>query len=237
MLLKKNHSKKTIKINIAVIIIMILFLILSGCTQKTDNPPNQDKSPKDIELLGIMFPENNFTQESKGYRDDEGKLYIIKDIIQDSFVVEKDLENLVIVEITEGLSHAEGFYQAYLAVFDDSGRNFISSIKNFSADEGKIALFKGKARTYIFFAGNSTFNGWTGWAGGLWEAGREWSLKWPEENDFWEHQAVEIEENSLKIFTRKITNSTDQLVPDYEWEYAYSLEWDADASFFTKPTD
>lgn len=230
-----NHKRqmKTFKTTMILLAILLL-LFLSGCAQKVDNHPNQENNPTDIEIMSFMFPERNFTQENKGFRDEEGKLYIIKDIVQDSFVEGKNLENLVIIEINEGLSHAEGFYQAYLAVFDETGRNFLSSIQNFSADEGQIALFRGKEKTYIFFAGNSTFNGWTGWSGGLWEAGQQWSQKWPEDNDFWEHRAVEIEDNSLKVFTRKINSSTDQLIPDYEWEYAYRLQWDSNASFFTK---
>lgn len=219
------------------VVIILLFLMLSGCAQKADRPPEQDNGPTDFEILSLMFPEKNFTQESKGYRDEEEKLYIIKDIIHGSFVVEEGLENLVIIEITEGLSHSEGFYQAYLAVLDESRRIFLSTIKNFSADEGEIALFKGTERTYILFAGNTTFNGWTSWTGGLWEAGQQWSQIWPEENDFWEHQAVEIQANGLKVLTRKINNTTNQLIPDYEWEYIYSLDWDSNAAIFIKTED
>ncbi|KUO66390.1 MAG: hypothetical protein APF84_18370 [Gracilibacter sp. BRH_c7a] len=151
--------------------------------------------------------------------------------------MERNTENLVIIEINEGLSHAEGFYQAYLAVFDGSGRYFVSSIKNFSADEGEITLFSGKEKTYIFFAGNSTFNGWTSWTGGLWEAGKEWSQKWPEDNDFWEHQAVQIEEDGLTVLSRKIFPQSDQLIPDYEWEFAFRLLWDPNTESFFEIDD
>ncbi len=218
-------------------VILILFLLLSGCAQEVDHPPDQDNVPTDIEILSLMFPEKDFTQESKGFRDEEGKLHMVKGMIEGSFVVENNSENLVIIEINEGLSHAEGFYQAYLAVLDESGRNFISPIKNFSSDEGEIALYRGKERTYVLFAGNTTFNGWTSWTGGLWEVGEEWSQKWPEDNGFWEHQAVEINTNGLKVFERKINNTTDQLIPDYEWEYAYRLKWNSNAGLFNKIID
>lgn len=177
-------------------------------------------------IMALFFPENRFTEETGGFRDQDGKLYRIVKEAAGRFVANDEEQILVIVEVAEGLSHAEGFYQAYAGIVNNQGDTLLSGIKQFSADEGQIAIFTGNQRSYILFAGNTTFNGWTGWTGGLWQAGRTWTAIWPQGPDFWEHTAVEIEEGSLKVLKRKVQAQSDQLIPDYSWEFAYYLDWD-----------
>ena len=235
--------------NVITIIVVLLLILgsVSGCsfsdpaeTELSDSEPSSDRQStsdsesSDEKVLALMFPDRSFVRESNGYRDAEGKLYIIRDIVEGSFILEGRQEKLVVIEVAEGLSHAEGFYQAYLAVFDQKGKEFLSSIKNFSADEGEIAFYKGKNKTYILFAGNSTFNGWTGWAGGLWGAGKDWNLRWPQDANFWEHNAVEVQKDGLKVLKRIIYPKEDQLIPEYEWEYSHWLAWDSDTANFIR---
>lgn len=246
----KSNQTYLIRIwkNIVLIVLVLLLVVASGCTFSSKVIPEQDNNTRkentenqlqenqlsEDKVLALMFPDRNFVQESKGFRDSEGKLYIIRDIIEGSFIKEGRKEQLAIIEITEGLSHAEGFYQAYLAVFDENAKQFLSSIKNFSADEGQITIYSGNDKSYILFAGNSTFNGWTSWAGGLWEAGENWSLRWPQDIEFWEHHSVEVEIDGLRVYERIIYPQEGQLIPEYEWKYSYYLLWDSETANFNR---
>jgi len=185
-------------------------------------------------IMALFFPENRFTEEAGGFRDQDGKLYRIVKAVSGTFVAEDQDQIFVIVEVAEGLSHAEGFYQAYAGIVNNQGDILLSQVKQFSADEGQIAIFTGNQRSYILFAGNTTFNGWTGWTGGLWKAGKTWTAIWPQSPDFWEHTAVEIEGESLKILKRKVQAKSDQLIPDYSWEFAYYLDWDKNKENFVR---
>ena len=120
-----------------------------------------------------------------------------------------------------------------MAVFDNPSGKMVSEVKYFSTDEGNYHIFDSYGISYIFFVGNVTYQGWTNWYGGLWQAGPKWTMKWPKnmENqeycDFWENRAVEFGTDVIKIFKRKVLplKYKGQVMPDYTWEYSEKLLW------------
>jgi hypothetical protein len=183
-----------------------------------------------------MFPEQKFTKQGKYYNAGERKNYYIESIIPGSFVNKDGDELLVVVRRpSDELSHAEGFYNAYMAVFDNSSSKIISEVKLFNVDDGKYRILDGQGISYIFFAGSTTYQGWSNWYGGLWQAGSKWTMKWPkgaedkEYYDYWENRAVDMDTDVTKILERKVLplKNQGQTIPDYTWEYSESLVWDA----------
>lgn len=208
-----------------------------GWTAWTEEKNLQFIKPKAYDpqkIMSLFFPNKMLTPENESYRDQEGKVYHISKMVPGTFIHSDQEEVLVVVEVLKGLSHAEGFYQAYVGILNEQEDKLFSEVRQFSADEGEIAVFKGNPLSFILFAGNSTFNGWTSWTGGLWKAGPQWQSLWPSNPDFWEHNAIEIEGDSLKVLERKTYPKKDQLIPDYEWKYAYDLKWDKNLNQFVK---
>lgn len=192
-------------------------------------------------LISTMFPEQKFIKQGKYYNAGERNNYYIESIIPGSFVNKDNDELLVVVRRpSDELSHAQGFYNAYMAVFDNSSGKMISEVKLFSADEGTYRIFDSQGISYIFFVGSTTYQGWSNWYGGLWQAGSNWTMKWPtdKENqeyyDFWQNRAVEIGQDFIRILHRKVLPLKDksQVMPDYTWEYAEKLLWDKESANF-----
>lgn len=131
-----------------------------------------------------------------------------------------------------------------MAVFDSSCKNMISDVKFFRADEYKYRIYDGEGLSYIFFAGSVSYTGWTNWYAGLWQAGKKWSLRWPESSEnkayysFGENKAVELLSDSIVILERKILldQYKNQAFPEYTWEYSNKLFWDYYSTTF-KPID
>ncbi|KPU45423.1 hypothetical protein OXPF_06560 [Oxobacter pfennigii] len=195
----------------------------------------------DMKLMNTMFPDQKFINQGKYYNTGERKSYFIEGIIPGSFVNEGNDELLVIARRpSDELSHAEGFYNAYMAVFDNSSSKLVSEVKLFSVDEGSYRIFDSQGISYIFFAGSTTYQGWENWYGGLWQAGPEWTMKWPKdiENqeyyDFWENRAVKIGTDDIEILERKVLpiKNNGQIIPDYTWEYSEKLLWDKQGRSF-----
>jgi hypothetical protein len=228
------------------LIVAVSLALSAGCAKKqpakqeahretTGNAVTESAEPVIDQnyLLETMFHGLQFAWDGEVFRDGEGHGYYIERIEEGDFINRSGEELLVIVRRpADELSHADGFYQAYAAVFDGSAQKCVSAVKKFSADEGRLGLFTGQEKSYLFFAGSTTYHGWTDWTGGLWQAGAEWSQKWPVDKDFWEDKAVEIEATGLKVMQRKTVATPDKAVPDYDWEYLYRLRWNAATDFF-----
>ncbi|MEL7650039.1 MAG: hypothetical protein AAGU76_18305 [Sedimentibacter sp.] len=194
-----------------------------------------------MKIINAMFPEQQFVKQGKFYSAGEKENYYIESIIPGSFINKDNDELLVVVRRPSiELSHIGGFYNAYMAVFDNSSGKIISEVKLFSVDEGNYRIFDSRGISYIFFAGSTIYQGWSNWYGGLWQAGLTWTMKWPKdlENqeyyDFWKDRAVEIGEDTIKILQRKVFPLKDknQVMPDYTWEYIEKLQWDKENGRF-----
>lgn len=232
------------------LITAMLSIILASCAveSQSSEPPAQsseaiEKVPliDGMKLMTAMFPEETFTKLDKMYNAGERNNYYIESIIPGSFVNKGKDELMVVVRKPRNeLAHAAGFYNAYTAVFDNASGQMVSEVKLFQADEGTYKIFDSQGISYIFFIGNVTYQGWTNYQGGLWQAGPQWALKWPEDEenkeyyDFWEDRGAEFgSDGIINILDRKVLpkDNDEQLMPDYTWEHSYSLMWDeADGS-------
>lgn len=220
---------------IVFVLIFILIALSASCIKITEIE-NEDKL-----IITSMFPRKEFVLEGNMFVDEASiqyetgkQSYYIEKKISGSFVNPNSREYLVIVRRPEKEpTHAEGYYQAYLAVFKESDNRIISGTHLFSADEGYISLFSSKDLDYIFFAGGTTYYGWTTWYGGLWKVGLEWKKVWPEEGIYWEDLYPKVSNDGLTIFERKILPHTSEKVPpDYVWQYSYSLDWNPEKACF-----
>lgn len=182
-----------------------------------------------------MFPDQKFSRQGgNSVVSGKGERYYIECIVFGNFT-SKQTEFLIIVRRpVEVISHAEGFYSAYVGVFDATTHKLLTPVKHFTGDEGSTGLFKGKEHTYLFFAGNVTFQGWTDWNGGLYRITRnEWKLVWPSEENFWENKAIQIGQDRVVIYKRKITDTENSgIIPPYTFVIEQELLWDSQKEEF-----
>lgn len=218
-------------------IIFLIYIFIQGKSQSVQTSNITD----DMIYINSMFPGQSFVKQGDNFIAKEGHSYFIENKIPGSFVNKGNNEVLVVVRIpADELSHAEGFYNAYMAVFDNSNCKIVSGVKLFSVDEGSYHIFDSQGISYLFFAGNKTYQGWTNWYGGLWQAGPDWLMKWPKdmENqeyyDFWENRAVEITDDGIRLLERKVIPSGNEgpVIPNYTWEYSQKLFWDKESGSF-----
>lgn len=207
----------------------IIVILLAGSTEVV-----KDKADS---MMSAMFTGQRFWLKDDLYVEEISKMsYYIEGIVKGSFVNPSHEEYMIVVRrpVNEP-SHAEGFYQAYVAVFDEATHRRISETHVFVADEGYITLFSTKEMDYVFFAGGTTYQGWTTWNGGLWKAGPEWKRLWPDKDEYWQDRYPKADSEGLTIMERKVTpEAFEQTIPDYEWEYSYALKWDAEKGGFVK---
>lgn len=232
----------------AFIILIVCSIISSsyGCMQrevKVEGTANTIEKPviDNMKLISTMFPGQRFKKQGKYFSAGERMNYYIENIIPGAFVNEGNDELLVVVRRPpEELSHVESFYNAYMAVFDNKSGSMVSEVKLFSVDEGGYHIFDSQVISYIFFAGSTTYQGWSNWYGGLWRAGSKWTMKWPSDKenqeyyDYWENRAAEIDTDGIRILQRKVLPLKDQnqTIPDYTWEYSEKLLWDKESGSF-----
>lgn len=241
--IKSNRKLHTVFITLTIcIIVFSCYSYLQKKVQAEQTVNIADSFIIDeMKLISTMFPEQKFKKQGKYYSAGERKNYFIENIIPGSFVNKDNDELLVTVRRpSDELCHVEGFYNAYMAVFDNSSGKIVSEVKSFSADEGNYQIFNSQGISYIFFAGNTTYQGWSNWYGGLWQAGSKWTMKWPndmsnqEYDDFWKDRAVDISADGIKILLRKILplKNRYQVMADYTWEYSEKLLWDKQSGSF-----
>ncbi len=186
-------------------------------------------------IMKAMFPEENFEKKGRWYltKTGGGQSYRIESIIPGTFI-DKGRNELLAVVYRPGTAHAEGFYHLYMAVFDNERGSMLSETAHFFADHGSYKIFQSRDKDYVFFAGSVTYNGLTEWDGGLWEAGAPWKKKWPETDEYWQNKAIEFDQYGLRVRKRKLLPKKDDggVIPDYVWDYAYSLSWNEDEAVF-----
>jgi hypothetical protein len=220
-------------------ILVILIAVIPVCCLVNTKPFALNQKS----LLRQMFSEKIFIKQSTiynaGYRDS----YYIENIIPGSFVEKYSDEFFVIVRRpSEELSHTQGFYNAYAAVFNKSGK-IISSVKLFWADEGQFYIYRSTGRDYILFLGNSTHQGWTEWRGDLWTYNNCWKSVWPDVKTqdeyyaFWENTSAEAQRNGLRMYSKKIKPDSKKIIPDCNWEFSYYLNWNKESAVFIRQPD
>ncbi|HHE76369.1 MAG TPA: DUF2330 domain-containing protein [Candidatus Parcubacteria bacterium] len=130
-------------------------------TQKSSTvSTDSSRLDKDV-LLHKLFPNVTFKDEVgdlEALGDIYRRLYLV-DAIEDHFITPEEKHLLLIVEL-EGSSHAEGFYHAYLGLFDKNGNlitppsifpegNYRSDKAHFGADSVSFEFYDCKGVKYI----------------------------------------------------------------------------------------
>jgi hypothetical protein len=200
--------------------------------EKTDEPK---RALSYDNVFKQMFPDAKFSpKDANSVATATGETYFIEQVTYGQFVG-KGPEFLVVVRRPrEELAHAQGFYNAWLGVFDAQKQKLLSPVKNFAADEGSINLFKGRTRTHIFFAGSTTFQGFTGWSGGLFKAtGDRWVETWPKDPKFWEGRAIEVGQDRLILYKVEVLPGEEVgTIPEYKLTIEEQLLWDPEKETF-----
>lgn len=210
--------------------------------------------PSPEAMLAQVFPGHTFTADGTGgpdgrpqFRDETGRTFAIDSRVPGSFTGDNAVETLLIVSrAAHETSHVGGLYNAWAAIFDGDGRRLVSDVLPLAADEPHLALFEGKGRDFLFFAGPTTYNGWAEWDGGLWAADPTCHQLWPLDSGFWDNRAVAVltgeEAGSqqadlqkgvlphgigLQVLERRVLPNPEQrVIPPYEFASAYRLLWD-----------
>jgi len=203
-------------------------MLFAACDNKT-------LSSEDYALmLGRMFPGKTFKVAGSSYINDLGESYFLDKQFEGSFTAKGAKETLVVFKRDPAqLAHAQGFYNGYAAVFDKK-LALLTPVLELTADEGHLELFRGKDVQFLFYAGSVTYQGWTEWNGGLWKAAKNagWTRTWPGDPEFWTNRAVETGTDQIKVFERKLLSHEAGAIPEYTWEYAFTLKWNAGVESF-----
>lgn len=244
MFLFRHINQVCIKTNriIFLLLIMCMAILFTSCGNLLNkNAALKETIIDSMKLVSTMFPEEKFIKQGNYYNAGERKNYYVESIIPGSFVNRDGEELLVVVRRpSDELSHVEGFYNAYMGVFDNKSGNMISEVKLFSVDEGEYKFFESKGISYIFFSGSTTYQGYSNWYGGLWQVGSKWTMKWPaasennEYYDFWQNRAVEVNNYGINILERKLLpkEDTNQTIPNYTFELSKKMYWDKEMGEF-----
>lgn len=224
--------KNPVAVGSIAVVVLLAVLVGAGDPGWANAPVG---STQVIHMLEAFFPGSSFRVTASGeYADAQNNLFGAQ-AYKGSFTSASGREILLIaVSSPSQASHAQGMYRAKAAVFDMRGRAPVSSVMSFVADEGQFHVFSGRNLDYILFVGNSTFQGLTGWTGGLWRAGREWTRVWPEDLSFWRDTAVEVDEGAVRVLTKTSQAQPGQESSKYSYEWSYTLKWDAGAETFVK---
>ena len=228
-------AKNPVAVGCSAIVVLLAILVTAGDPGWSKRPVSPAEA---VRMLEAVFPGSSFRPLAGGeYADAEGNVFRAQ-TLKGSFTSAGAREILLIALASPSqASHSQGMYRAKAAVFDMRGRAPVSSVMSFTADEGRFDLFFGKNLDYILFVGSSTFQGLTGWTGGLWRAGWEWTRVWPEDMGFWKDAAVELDQGVLRVLTKKLVQKPGEAAPIYTYEPAYILKWDPEAEAFVKVSD
>jgi len=218
----------------------------------------EEKAPEEVELnyenmLRQMFPEKEFSEvKEKYFKDRENRTYYVEEVLEGSFINLDEKNILLIVRRPrDELVHAEGFYQAFLTVFDVEGKEILTETMALVGDEGKIALYNCKEGTFVFFTGSVTYQGWMEGGVSLYKIkDRKFEEIWPEDEDkeIWVlNRIIEPKEDRLVVYERE------KIEPDfvcptqchyisiyrpgsamysYAFVYSYDLYWNSNTCSF-----
>jgi hypothetical protein len=229
---------------LALTFLFLMFIAVSGCAPdferlrgavRGERPGEQDeKQTVDKQTLsyrnvfGQMFPDIEFSpKDANSVVSETGETYYIEQIIYGRFVGRGPEFLAVVRRPPDELAHAQGFYNAYVGVFDAQEQTLLSPVNLFAADEGFINLFQGRTRTYVFFSGRVTFQGWTSWTGALFRATADrWTETWPRDARFWDNRAVQVGQDRLILYDVEVIPGEEVgAAPGYRFSISEQLFW------------
>lgn len=233
------------------VVLLLTAFTVAGCSAGSDAPrpktsakkPSPAKSSStDVEqglcfrnVFKQMFPNVQFTlKEANKMVTKTGETYYIEQVTYGQFIGERPEFLVIVRRPPKELAHAQGFYNAWLGVFDAQNQNLISPVKLFTGDEGSINLFRGRTGTHVFFAGSTTFQGFTGWSGALYKATNDrWEEKWPKDPRFWDNKAVQVGQDRLIIYRIELVQGGEVGgAPEYRYRIQEELFWDPERETF-----
>lgn len=242
--------KKFLKIEIEVVVLCVLILAVGGLLyyqywQKAqEKSKTQKEEPLDYKrMLDQMFPQVSFVETKEKYFESDLKncsigapcTFYVEEITEGYFIEpnKKDLM-LVVRRPREELAHAQGFYNAFVAIFDSKTKKILTETKALGADAGDIELYQCIEGTFIFFSGSVTYQGWSTFDVGLYQnKDKIFQKVWPEKSeiDKWENLWVVSKPNKVEVYER-IVEKADFNPPPYKMVYSYDLNWDTNTCRF-----
>lgn len=216
------HRPITITVLLSIVLVAAA---LAGCS--TDNQKAPAIAGECETIFAQMFPEFDFTHYEGNYaRTAAGETFFIERITFGEFIAEQQMMVLVRRPADE-LAHAQGFYNAYLAVFNVHDGKMVTPVLHCVADEGAMQIFSGQRHNYLFFAGSTTYQGWSSWEGALYRiTATAWEKVWPEASD-WENRAVQIGQDRLLVYRMELLPRENTLIPDCRYVLDMELVWNA----------
>jgi len=241
---------KTLKIKIVALCVLILVVIVGlfyyQHWQKTleKNKTQEEMVSNYKAMIEQMFPQVSFVETKEKYFESDLKncsigapcTFYVEEITEGHFLEpsKKDLM-LVVRRPREELAHAQGFYNAFVAIFDSKTKKILTETKALGGDTGDIELYQCNKGTFVFFSGTVTYQGWSTFDVGLYQVKDKIFQKvWPEKSeiDKWENLLwVVPKQNKIEVYER-IIGKSDFNPPPYEMVYAYDLNWNTNTCRF-----
>ena len=234
-----------------VVVLLLTVFAAAGCSAGSDTSRAKTSAKKPLpakssgtnseqgisfkNVFKQMFPDAQFTlKDANKMVTKTGETYYIEQVTYGQLIGERPEFLVVVRRPQKELAHAQGFYNAYLGVFDAQNQKLISPVKLFASDEGSINLFQGQTGTHVFFAGSTTFQGFTGWSGGLFKATSDrWEEKWPKDPRFWDDKAVQVGQDRLIIYKVELVQGGEPgTAPEYKYTIQEQLFWDPEKEMF-----
>ncbi|MGE5557364.1 MAG: hypothetical protein ACM3WV_01990 [Bacillota bacterium] len=196
--------------------------------------PKESFSPEEIVvMLDKMLPGQDFRFFEGSYLDKEGRIFEVENILAGSYVDKGKKELLLVARRPlRQLTHEEGFYQAYLAVFNETGRRLKSGVLVLTADEGNLVFYEGSGLSFPFFYGSTVSSGIAHYQPSAWKAGVQWSLLWPD-NPNKDFPPMDITPQGLMVY-KKGEGPFVPLPTGAKRQYAYKLRWDREKTTFIR---
>ena len=214
---------------------------------RTFSPVQTNRDP-DRGMLEQIFPGRKFTRNDQGYVTtkvekvdgksvSETETYYIEQRLGGSFTGLGRRELLAVVRRPEDeMNHAEGFYQAYMAVFDRATMKLASEVKQFYTDKGEYKVLEGKTGAFILWVGNHISQGLPDWENGLWKAGKPWQKIWEAKDAGIEGSLpVAISGEGLKVMKLLTKPNPPSIIPIVVgYKDLYLLQWNRETETFSK---
>lgn len=188
------------------------------------------------DMLEQMFPTKEFDElKEKYFEDNEGNIFYIERVLEDSFIQPNEKNLLLIVRQESPLAHASGFYHAYLAIFDNKTKQVLTDTLALSAgDTGNINFFRANnGQVYILFNSTVTYQGWTDCGIELFFVKNHTFKKalWPIGG--FGDSCFKIKGDKITVLKREILGRRgESLIPDYRWVDDYNLYWNPQTAKF-----
>lgn len=189
-----------------------------------------------LKIMKSMFPDRKFTIDEDRYKDDMERVFYIDTIIEGAFTQHGKEEILAIVKRDKETLHPmQGWYFAYLAVFDVNSEQIKTDALDFWAGKsGETKLYYSKGTAYLLFIGETVDDGWVSYEVKLYKC----EEKWKEQNPTggyskYDDVPMKIEDGKINVYHRIIISEPDEPV-DYKLAYQYTLKWDPVKAHFIR---